>query len=62
VGNSEAKGFARLTEEELRAVSRKGGRASQASGNGYRWTPGELARQRAREGATARWGKEKRDA
>jgi hypothetical protein len=32
------RGFANLTDEQRRTVSSKGGKASQASGKGHRWT------------------------
>ena len=47
------RGFARLTVEERRAVSSKGGKAVQDAGTAHRWTP-EEAREHGKRAAIER--------
>ncbi len=51
------KGFARLTPEERRAVSSKGGKAVHAAGTAHEWTK-EEARIAGRKGGLRSLGKE----
>lgn len=54
------KGFAALTPDQRRELSRKGGLAVQAAGSGHRWTP-EEASENGTKGARARAEKRKKE-
>lgn len=48
------RGFANMDPEALRAVSSKGGAASQASGKGHRWTKREARKAGSKGGKKER--------
>lgn len=49
MGQKKKKGFASMTPERLKEVCSKGGKSSQAKGNGHKWTP-EEARKAGKKG------------
>ena len=48
------RGFANMTAEKRAEISRKGGQASQASGNGHRWTKREAKKMGSKGGKVPR--------